>query len=67
MLVFALKRFASALLVMFAISVLVFLIFFATPGSTRRHASRAATPTRPPSPRCGTPSAWTGRCRSATC
>ncbi|MFF5140274.1 ABC transporter permease [Streptomyces sp. NPDC013157] len=32
MLVFALKRFGSALLVMFAISVMVFLIFFATPG-----------------------------------
>src|SRR3954453_15989607 len=32
MLAFALKRFGSALLVMFAISVLVFLIFFATPG-----------------------------------
>ncbi|MHC5907673.1 ABC transporter permease [Streptomyces sp. S6] len=32
MLLFALRRFGSALLVMFAISVLVFLIFFATPG-----------------------------------
>lgn len=32
MLLFALRRFGSALLVMFSISVLVFLIFFATPG-----------------------------------
>ncbi|MEW2400394.1 ABC transporter permease [Streptomyces sp. NPDC046862] len=32
MLYFAVRRFLSALLVMFAISVLVFLIFFATPG-----------------------------------
>ena len=30
---FVLRRFAAALLVMFAISVLVFLIFFATPGT----------------------------------
>ncbi|MDQ0758437.1 ABC transporter permease [Streptomyces canus] len=46
MLVFALKRFASALLVMFAISVLVFLIFFATPGvdPAARIAGRNADP-----------------------
>ncbi|MEU6139661.1 ABC transporter permease [Streptomyces sp. NPDC047081] len=46
MLHFALKRFASALLVMFAISVLVFLIFFATPGvdPAARIAGRNADP-----------------------
>jgi len=46
MLSFALKRFGSALLVMFAISVLVFLIFFATPGvdPAARIAGRNADP-----------------------
>src|SRR3982750_1547288 len=46
MLAFALKRFASALLVMFAISVLVFLLFFATPGvdPAARIAGRNADP-----------------------
>ena len=46
MLNFALKRFGSALLVMFAISVLVFLIFFATPGvdPAARIAGRNADP-----------------------
>ncbi|MEU0068681.1 ABC transporter permease [Streptomyces sp. NPDC006332] len=46
MLQFALKRFGSALLVMFAISVLVFLIFFATPGvdPAARIAGRNADP-----------------------
>ncbi|MFF4054742.1 ABC transporter permease [Streptomyces sp. NPDC001668] len=46
MLVFALKRFGSALLVMFSISVLVFLIFFATPGvdPAARIAGRNADP-----------------------
>ncbi|NEA67774.1 MULTISPECIES: ABC transporter permease [unclassified Streptomyces] len=46
MLYFALRRFLSALLVMFAISVLVFLIFFATPGvdPAARIAGRNADP-----------------------
>ncbi len=46
MLRFVVKRFASALLVMFAISVLVFLIFFATPGvdPAARIAGRNADP-----------------------
>jgi peptide/nickel transport system permease protein len=46
MLRFVAKRMASALLVMFSISVLVFLIFFATPGSdpASRIAGRNATP-----------------------
>ena len=46
MLVFAPTRFGSALLVMFAISVLVFLIFFATPGvdPAARIAGRNADP-----------------------
>lgn len=46
MLYFTLRRFASALLVMFAISVLVFLIFFATPGAdpAARIAGRNADP-----------------------
>ncbi|MEU6350414.1 ABC transporter permease [Streptomyces sp. NPDC047072] len=46
MLYFALRRFGSALLVMFAISVLVFLIFFATPGvdPAARIAGRNADP-----------------------
>lgn len=46
MLRFIVKRFASALLVMFAISVLVFLIFFATPGvdPAARIAGRNADP-----------------------
>lgn len=43
---FALKRLGSALLVMFAISVMVFLIFFATPGvdPAARIAGRGASP-----------------------
>jgi peptide/nickel transport system permease protein len=43
---FILRRFFSAVLVMFAISVLVFLIFFATPGvdPAARIAGRSATP-----------------------
>jgi len=46
MLYFALRRFLSALLVMFSISVLVFLIFFATPGvdPAARIAGRNADP-----------------------
>jgi peptide/nickel transport system permease protein len=46
MLRFIAKRLASALLVMFTISVLVFLIFFATPGvnPAARIAGRSATP-----------------------
>jgi peptide/nickel transport system permease protein len=46
MLTFAVRRLASALLVMFAISVLVFLIFFATPGvdPAARMAGRNADP-----------------------
>ena len=46
MLRFIVKRFGSALLVMFAISVLVFLIFFATPGvdPAARIAGRNADP-----------------------
>ncbi|WLW57327.1 ABC transporter permease [Streptomyces sp. YU58] len=46
MLYFTLRRFASALLVMFSISVLVFLIFFATPGAdpAARIAGRNADP-----------------------
>src|ERR1044072_6442065 len=46
MLYFAVRRFGSALLVMFAISVLVFLIFFATPGvdPAARIARRNAAP-----------------------
>ncbi|MST31583.1 ABC transporter permease subunit [Acidimicrobiaceae bacterium USS-CC1] len=46
MLTFALRRFGAAFLVLFAISVLVFLIFFATPGvdPAARIAGRSATP-----------------------
>src|SRR5579863_2639360 len=46
MLRFTIKRLASALLVMFTISVLVFLIFFATPGvnPAARIAGRSASP-----------------------
>jgi peptide/nickel transport system permease protein len=46
MLRFIVKRLASAILVMFSISVLVFLIFFATPGvnPASRIAGRSATP-----------------------
>ena len=46
MLRFISKRLASALLVMFTISVLVFLIFFATPGvdPAARIAGKSATP-----------------------
>jgi peptide/nickel transport system permease protein len=46
MLRFIVKRLASAVLVMFTISVLVFLIFFATPGvnPAARIAGRSATP-----------------------
>ncbi len=46
MLWFAVRRITSAILVMFSISVLVFLIFFATPGvdPAARIAGRSATP-----------------------
>jgi peptide/nickel transport system permease protein len=46
MLTFAVRRFVSAILVLFAISVLVFLIFFATPGvdPAARIAGRNADP-----------------------
>ena len=46
MLLFIIRRFTSAILVMFSISVLVFLIFFATPGvdPAARIAGRSATP-----------------------
>jgi len=46
MLAFVLRRVSSAVLVMFSISVLVFLIFFATPGvdPAARIAGRSATP-----------------------
>jgi len=46
MLRFIAKRLASAILVMFTISVLVFLIFFATPGvnPASRIAGRTASP-----------------------
>ncbi|GAB2856351.1 ABC transporter permease [Actinoallomurus bryophytorum] len=46
MLAFAVRRFVSAILVLFAISVLVFLIFFATPGvdPAARIAGRNADP-----------------------
>lgn len=46
MILFVAKRLGSALLVMFAISVMVFLIFFATPGvdPAARIAGRGATP-----------------------
>jgi peptide/nickel transport system permease protein len=46
MMLFALRRLASAVLVMFAISVMVFLIFFATPGvdPAARIAGRNADP-----------------------
>ena len=48
MLRFVLRRMLSMVLVMFAISVLVFLIFFATPASIRLRASQGATPTSRP-------------------
>ena len=63
---FALKRLAAAVFVLFSISVLVFVIFFATPGVDRRLASRAATQIRPRSPRCGRSSGSTSRCPFAT-
>src|SRR5215470_5888783 len=46
MLLFALRRMASAVVVLFSISVLVFLIFFATPGvdPASRIAGRNASP-----------------------
>jgi len=46
MLRFIAKRLASAILVMFTISVLVFLIFFATPGVNPPRASPGAPPRR---------------------
>ena len=46
MIVFALRRIASMIVVLFALSVIVFLIFFATPGidPARQMAGRNATP-----------------------
>ena len=44
MLLALIRRLGQMLFVMFGISVLVFLIFFATPGSDPRRASPAAMP-----------------------
>jgi peptide/nickel transport system permease protein len=46
MIAFALRRIASMIVVLFALSVIVFLIFFATPGidPARQMAGRNATP-----------------------
>ena len=64
---FILLRLASMIFVLFAISVLVFLIFFATPGVDP--AARIAGRERRPADaagRCATTSGSTGRCRSST-
>jgi invasion protein IalB len=63
---FLLRRLAGTVLILFAISALTFLIFFATPASTRPRGSPDATPTPPRSRRSAPPSAWTARCRCGT-
>ena len=67
MIAFIIRRLLGALLVMFAITVLTFLIFFATPSNdpAARIAGRNADPRRRSS-RCGTTSASTGRCPCST-
>jgi peptide/nickel transport system permease protein len=54
---FILKRLAATVLVLFAISVLVFLIFFATPGVDPAARIAAAAPARPCWLRCARRSA----------
>ena len=66
MLGFAARRLVSMLLVLFSISVMTFLIFFATPGSTPLPASRDETPTSRRCARSARTSGSTSRCRSGT-
>ena len=66
MLRFAARRLVSMVLVLFSISVLVFLIFFATPGvdPAARIAGRNANQAH--CRRCARTSGSTGRCPSST-
>ena len=57
---------ASALFVMFSISVLVFLIFFATPGTDPAARIAGKNADQQTLPRCARTSGSTGRCRSST-
>ena len=64
---FVVRRLVATVLVMFALSVLVFLIFFATPGVDP--AARIAGPQRRSADarsRCATTSASTARCPCST-
>ncbi len=66
MFAFVVRRLIGMVVVLFAITILTFLIFFATPGidPSRQLAGRNPDPaTVAPS---GTSSGSTGRCRSAT-
>jgi ABC-type dipeptide/oligopeptide/nickel transport system permease component len=60
MVLFLARRLVSMLFVMFSISVLVFLIFFATP--IRQLGSPAGTPTRQRWRQCGRTLGSTSRC-----
>ena len=65
---FVIRRLASMLLVLFAISVLVFVIFFAIPGvDPAAPDGRAQRRRRRRSRRSSTSSGSTSRCRSSTC
>ncbi len=65
---FVIRRLLSMVLVLFAISVLVFVIFFATPGvDPAAPDGRAQRRRRRRSRRSSTSSGSTSRCRSSTC
>jgi len=67
MILVLIRRFAEMIFVLFSISVLVFMIFFASPGAdpAARLAGRGASPPR--SPPCGIVLGWISPCRHNTC
>ena len=66
MVAFIVRRLIGLVIVLFAITVLTFLIFFAIPGVDPTRRSPAATPPRRPSPPSSTSSGSTVRCLSGT-
>ena len=66
MIAFTLRRLGSAILVMIAMSVLVFLIFFATPGIDPARQMAGRNPRRRRSRRSRRSSGSISRCRCST-
>ena len=67
MFAFVVRRLIGLVAVLFAITVLTFLIFFATPGVDPSRQFAGRNPTRRRSRPSSTSSGSTGRCRSSTC